>query len=89
MSEVTPANSKTHRSEVHRAYPVQADSKQEEPILQSVYSNGFWLEYSSLYGSVVRVWDEISIDKFGVFLLLLSSTYTELRSSLLLAPPKQ
>lgn len=49
----------------------------------------FWLEYSSLNGAVLRVWDEISIDKFGVFLLLMSSTYTESRSFLLLTPPNQ
>lgn len=49
----------------------------------------FWLEYNSLNGAMVRVWGEISIDKFGVFLSLLSSTYTESRSFLLLTPPSQ
>lgn len=38
MSEVTPANSKTCGSEVDRAYPIQADNKQEEPTLQRVHS---------------------------------------------------
>lgn len=49
----------------------------------------FWLEYSSLNGAMVRVWDEISIDEFGVFLSLLSSTYTESRYFLLLIPSNQ